>query len=57
MSGLEIRFLADLPIHQYIADRMEALQHDLILRGTARKELSGKQELSSPDGLITYREK
>jgi len=41
MFGLEIGRLADLPIHLEIADRIEALQHGLILRGAARKELSG----------------
>lgn len=39
MYRLEVAFLADLPVHLEIADRVEAFEHGLVLRGATGKEL------------------
>ena len=39
MCGLEVSLLAGLPVDLQVADKVEAFQHGLVLRGAARKKL------------------
>jgi hypothetical protein len=39
MRGLEISLFTDFPIYLYIANRIKAFQHGLVLGGAGRKKL------------------